>query len=69
MKKDPSSLPMVRKVKIYEPEISRKIKKVRYQKKDIEIEAPTFGKEEVSYEFVALEDVPLRRRASLLPQY
>jgi hypothetical protein len=69
MKKDPLPLPMVSRVKIYEPDISRKIKKVTYQKKDLEIEAPTLDEEEVSYEFVALEDVPLRRRASLLSQY
>jgi len=68
-KKDPSPLPIVRRVKIYEPEIAKKIKKVTYQKKDVEMETPTFDEGEVSYEFVAIEDVPLRRRASLLPQY
>ena len=68
-KKPPSPLPTVRKVKLYEPEIAKKLKRVTYHKKDVEIEAPTFDEGEVSYEFVAIEDVPLRRRASLLSQY
>ena len=68
-KKHPSPLPTVRRVKLYEPEIAKKLKRVTYHKKDVEIEAPTFDEGEVSYEFVAIEDVPLRRRASLLSQY